>query len=148
MRNIVEHALFVTIYFPLSSYALASFKYIAMEKLNIFQVWHDFFHYSSMLDTNFSIYCPRAMDMKLLIQQSVLLLLEFVSLGTAILGTVKVKHVRERFMSKSNSDQIKNWKVFCHSEKGKARHRLQEESKSVNVLSSLFFNIWRKGVGP
>lgn len=73
------------------------------------------------------------MDMKLLIQQSVLLLLEFVSLGTAILGTVKVKHARERFLSKSKSDQIEKWKVFCHSEKCNARSRLQGKSRFVSL---------------
>jgi len=71
--------------------------------------------------------------MKLLIQQSVLLLLEFVSLGTDILGTAKVKHVRERFMSKCKSDQIKKWKVFCHSEKENARSRLQGKNRSVSL---------------
>lgn len=38
--------------------------------------------------------------MKLLVQQSAFLLLEFVSLGTAILGAVTVKYARERFVSK------------------------------------------------
>lgn len=84
-------------------------------------------------DDFFSISCSRKMDMKLLIQQSVLLLLKFVSLGTAILGTVKVKHVRERFMSKSKSDQIKKWQVFCHSKKGNAKSRLQGKSSFVNL---------------
>lgn len=54
-----------------------------------------------MDDDFFSIPCARKGDMKLLIQQLVLLLLNFFSLCTAILGTVKGKHVRERFTSKS-----------------------------------------------